>query len=84
MEESSGYVGFGLDVTRGGILALLVESPTITERINQGGIVGYCIIALGLVGLFIAIWRWLSLSKDSKKVTAQLSSQTASSDNPLG
>ena len=65
MEESSGYVGFGLDVTRGGILALLVESPTITERINQGGIVGYCIIALGLVGLFIAIWRWLSLSKDS-------------------
>ena len=84
MEESSGYVGFGLDVTRGGILALLVESPTITERINQGGIVGYCIIALGLVGLFIAIWRWLSLTKDSKKVTAQLSSQTASSDNPLG
>ena len=84
MEQSSGYVGFGLDVTRGGILALLVESPTITERINQGGIVGYCIIALGLVGLFIAIWRWLSLSKDSKKVTAQLSSQTASSDNPLG
>ena len=84
MEQSSGYVGFGLDVTRGGILALLVESPTITERINQGGIVGYCIIALGLVGLFIAIWRWLSLSKDSKKVTAQLSSQTASNDNPLG
>ena len=37
MEESSGYVGFGLDVTRGGILALLVESPTITERINQIG-----------------------------------------------
>ena len=55
MEESSGYVGFGLDVTRGGILALLVESPTITERINQGGIVGYCIIALGLVGLLKAI-----------------------------
>ena len=45
MDSSNGYVGFGLDVTRGGILALLVESPTLTERVNQGGIVGYCIIA---------------------------------------
>ena len=84
IDQNNGYVGFGLDVTRGGILALLVESPTIMERINQGGIVGYCIIALGIVGLFIAIWRWLALSKDSKNVTAQLSRQTASKDNPLG
>ena len=83
-EETEGYVGFGLDVTRGGILALLVESPTIGERINQGGIVGYCIIALGIVGLFIAIWRWLALTKDSKNVTAQLSRGTPSMDNPLG
>jgi biopolymer transport protein ExbB len=30
-------VTFGVDVTRGGILALLVESPTIKDRINQGG-----------------------------------------------
>ncbi|MFQ5982733.1 MAG: energy transducer TonB, partial [Woeseiaceae bacterium] len=41
VDATSGPVTFGLDVTRGGILALLVESPTIGERINQGGIVGY-------------------------------------------
>jgi biopolymer transport protein ExbB len=84
MEATDGYVAIGLDVTRGGILALLVESPTITERINQGGIVGYCIIALGIVGLMIAVWRWISLTKDSRNVTAQLSKETASNDNPLG
>ena len=84
MEATDGYVAIGLDVTRGGILALLVESPTITERINQGGIVGYCIIALGIVGLMIAVWRWISLTKDSRNVTAQLSKETASKDNPLG
>ena len=84
MEASDGYVGFGLDVTRGGILALLVESPTLTERVNQGGIVGYCIIALGIVGLLIAIWRWIGLTKDSRNVTAQLDRQSASMDNPLG
>ena len=59
MSADSGIVvTFGLDVTRGTILGLLVESPTIKDRIEQGGIVGYCIIALGIVGLLIAIWRW--------------------------
>jgi biopolymer transport protein ExbB len=77
-------VPFGIDVTRGGILALLVESPTIKDRIEQGGIVGYCIIALGLIGLLIAVMRWLALSTADRKVKAQLKSDTASTDNPLG
>jgi len=84
IDETSGTVTFGLDVTRGGILALLVESPTVGERVNQGGIVGYCIIALGIIGLLIAIWRWVALSSDGRKVTAQLKRDTASTDNPLG
>ena len=81
---TSGPVTFGLDVTRGGILALLVESPTVMDRIHQGGIVGYCIISLGIIGLLIAIWRWIGLSSDSRRVSAQLKSDTASTDNPLG
>jgi biopolymer transport protein ExbB len=84
IEAEDGPVKFAVDVTRGGILALLVESPTITERINQGGIVGYCIIALGIIGLLIAIWRWIGLSTASRKVSAQLKSDTANTDNPLG
>lgn len=77
-------VEFGLDGTRGGILALLVDTPTLGEKVDQGGIVGYSIIALGVIGLLIAIWRWLSLSAASRKVSAQLKSDTASTDNPLG
>jgi len=77
-------VAFGLDGTRGGILALLVESPTIKDRINQGGIVGYCIIGLGIVGLLIAFVRWIGLSSAARKVNAQLKSDSASTDNPLG
>jgi biopolymer transport protein ExbB len=77
-------VEFGVDVTRGGILALLVESPTIRDRIEQGGIVGYCIIALGIIGLIIAILRWFALSTADRKVSAQLKRETASTDNPLG
>jgi biopolymer transport protein ExbB len=84
MDADSGAVDFGVDVTKGGILGLLVESPTIKDRIEQGGIVGYCIIALGIIGLIIAILRWFSLSNDSRKVAAQLKRDTASTDNPLG
>ena len=84
LDATSSPVTFGLDVTRGGILALLVESPTVKERINQGGIVGYCIIGLGLVGLLIAIWRWIGLSSAGRKVAAQLKSDSANTDNPLG
>jgi len=84
LDATSSPVTFGLDVTRGGILALLVESPTVKERINQGGIVGYCIIGLGLVGLLIAIWRWIGLSSAGRKVSAQLKSDSANTDNPLG
>ena len=84
LDATSGPVTFGLDVTRGGILELLVESPTVGERINQGGIVGYCIIVLGFIGLLIGIWRWIGLTSDSRKVTAQLKRDSASTDNPLG
>ncbi len=84
MGADSGTVAFGVDVTKGGILGLLVESPTIKDRIEQGGIVGYCIIALGIIGLIIALLRWVALSNASRKVTAQLKRETASTDNPLG
>jgi biopolymer transport protein ExbB len=83
MVDGSGeVVNFGVDVTRGGILALLVESPTIRDRIEQGGIVGYCIIALGIIGLLIAIMRWLALSTADRKVKAQLKSETALKEMP--
>jgi len=84
LDSTSGVVTFGIDGTRGGILALLVESPTIKDRIQQGGIVGYCIIALGIIGLIIAFMRWLALSTADRKVKAQLKREAASTDNPLG
>jgi biopolymer transport protein ExbB len=83
-DAESGYVNFGIDVTRGGILGLLVETPTLGEKVDQGGIVGYSILALGAVGLLIAIWRFMGLTSASNKVRAQLKRDSASTDNPLG
>jgi len=54
------------------------------ERIQQGGLVGYLIIALGIVGLVISLERMVVLGIASRKVTAQLASDAPSDDNCLG
>ena len=82
--EAGEAVPFGIDVTRGGILATLVDTPTLTEKMHQGGYVGYAIITLGIIGVLIALLRLAALSNASRKVNAQLKRETASTDNPLG
>ena len=77
-------VNFALDPTRGQILSLLTEKPNLVERIQQGGIVGYVIIGLGLLGLLLAAERLISLGLASSKVSAQLKREQLDSGNPLG
>ena len=83
-ESTSGINSFAIDPTRGQLLALLVQSPSLTERIAQGKEVGYVIIALGIVGLIIAIWRLLALSATSAKVNHQIKHLDKAGNNPLG
>jgi biopolymer transport protein ExbB len=82
---TDGFVPFALDPTRGQILGLLIETPTLRERIDQGAEIGYLIIALGLLGLLLALERIITLGLVSRKVTAQLKNvDEPRNDNPLG
>ena len=82
---TSGQFPIGLDPTRGQLLGLLVQSPSLTERIAQGKTVGYVIIALGIVGVLIAIWRVLALSAIGGKVRRQIKNiKQPNENNPLG
>jgi biopolymer transport protein ExbB len=54
------------------------------ERIAQGKIVGYVIIALGLVGLLIAIWRLLALTATTTACNRQAKNLEQAGNNPLG
>ena len=80
----SGLHSFGVDPTRGQLLGLLVQSPSLMERIAQGKIVGYVIISLGIVGLLIAIWRLLALSATTAKCNRQAKNLEQAGNNPLG
>ena len=84
VEASEGLHGFAIDPTRGQLLALLVQSPSLPERIAQGKQVGYVIIVLGIIGLAIAIWRLLALSATSAKVNRQTKHLDKAGNNPLG
>jgi biopolymer transport protein ExbB len=84
MDATEGSIVFGIDPTRGQILATYLDRPTLTERIAQGGLVGYVIIGLGIIGLLLALERLASLTLIGGKVKAQLGSATPNKNNPLG
>lgn len=77
-------VAFSLDPTGGSIIGLLVQAPNTQERVDQGGSVGYVIIAIGIIGLLIALERFIALFLVGNKVNRQLKTDVASDDNPLG
>jgi biopolymer transport protein ExbB len=82
---SSGFVPFALDPTRGQLLALQIQVPTIEERVHQGGLPGYVIIGLGIVALIIAVVKFVALTLTGMKVTAQAKSAgSPDGSNPLG
>lgn len=79
-----GNAAMAIDPTRGTLLGLVIQSPGFGEQVNQGGAVGYTIIAMGIIGLLIAFSRLVVLQMTGAKMRRQLREDTASEDNPLG
>lgn len=73
-----------VDPTRGAILPLLVQSPDLKERIQQGGWIGYIILGLGAIGLLIALLRFIILTVVGRGVDSQQKQKEISLKNPLG
>ena len=83
-QAQSAYVPFYLDPSRGQILSLLVQSPSIGERIDQGGVVGYVILSLGGLGMLLALFCYLNLTRIGLGVRKQQKSRQVIKGNPLG
>ena len=81
----SGVAALGIDPTGGSLLTRLVDSPSLGDRVHQGGLIGYLIIALGVVGVLIAVYKLIAIMLVSAKVAAQRRNiDRPSDDNPLG
>lgn len=74
-----------IDPTRGNVIQQIQLTPSIAERAQQGGVVGYVIMALGVLGLLLAIARLVWLQRTSGRVDRQIANlDQLTTDNPLG
>ena len=74
----------GIDPSRGSILSALVQAPSLWERFQQGGLVGYVIALVLLIGLILTSERLVYLTKVGKQIKEQLASGSFDKNNPLG
>lgn len=74
-----------VDPSRGSLLGMLSYTPSLRERIDQGGMIGLIIIALGTLGLLMTCWRGVYLGVVYLRIRRQLQHLHApSASNPLG
>ena len=74
-----------IDPSRGTLLAQLQRQPSLLDRLRQGGLVGWVIVALGVFGLLLAAWRLFWLQRVASGVRAQIRElDNPRDDNPLG
>jgi len=85
--DAGDIVKFGVDPTGpvgGSLLANLIQTPSLMERVHQGREVGYIIIIVGFFGISIAFWKLYTLYMMTVAVTKQAKSKTHDLSNPLG
>jgi biopolymer transport protein ExbB len=82
--EPNSVEEMAVDFTRGNILSQVVRSPTLRERVRQGGPVGLVIIALGAIGVLFALWKAIMLFIRGNAIKRQMNKDEASEKNALG
>jgi len=84
-DGANGPAAAVVDPSRGAILSRLIQKPTLVERVQQGGLVGYVVIAIGVIGLLISLERFFTLGLIERRMRRQRENpDEPRKDNPLG
>lgn len=75
---------FWIDPSRGQLLKIMGQTAGLTERIQQGGVVGYIILGLAVIGILLALWRMIALNAESGRIKKQMTDDLPNSNNALG
>jgi biopolymer transport protein ExbB len=79
------YTKAVVDPSSGALMGLYVERPNVIRRIQEGEVVGYVIIAVGIIGVLLALAQAVYLVFARLAVSAQLRNiKTPSKNNALG
>ena len=80
----AGLNGLAVDPSRGSLLAVLIETRGLIERLPEGGAVGYAVIGLGIIAALLGIYKMIVLFITGRKVNAQKKNSRPDTSNPLG
>jgi len=83
-QDTTTLANVAIDPSAGQALQLLVQIPNLSERIAQGGPVGYLILLLAGFAYLLGGYRFFHLSLIGKRMRKQLQSREHRLDNPLG
>ena len=83
-QGSAGVAGLAVDPSRGSLLAVLIETRQLSERLPEGGAVGYSVIGLGIIAALLGIYKMFILTITGRKVQAQKKTSRPDKSNPLG
>lgn len=79
------YTAAVVDPASGALLGLYLQRPSWLERIALGEAVGYVIIAVGILGVLLALFQYAYLLRTRLAVRSQLKDLSRPrDDNPLG
>ncbi|KQA23889.1 flagellar motor protein MotA [Vibrio metoecus] len=81
---SGDVVTMKVDPSRGVLLEQLALTPTLSQRLQAGGVIGNVILVLLGVGLIIALYRGVVLATLRQKIKTQLKYPDQPGNNPLG
>lgn len=83
--QGDAYTKAVVDPARGSLITRYMERPTWVERVELGEAVGYVIIAVGVIGVLVALFQYVYLIRTRIAVGNQLKHlNNPTSRNPLG
>lgn len=82
--DQAGMLPVVIDPSRGIMLEQLANTPSLKERLENGGVVGKVILGLLAIGAIIALFRGSKLFIIRQQIKGQLKQPQVPGNNPLG
>jgi len=83
-QPQDGFVSTLIDPSAGALLKRATEDQAWWQVFSDAGVVGGIIVAVGIIGMGIGLFRLLVLGREAKKIKAQKQQLNTLTDNSLG
>ncbi|CAM3001978.1 MotA/TolQ/ExbB proton channel family protein [Moritella viscosa] len=83
-QPQDGFVSTLIDPSAGALLERATQVRAWWQVFSDAGVVGGIIVAVGIIGMTIGLFRLLVLTREAKKIELQKQQLNKLTDNPLG